>query len=95
MRIYSALAVLVLLFSVSCSNNGQEEKHFDLVTEIDAVPVSISEILNPNNVIKLKDYIVLQNAVDAAVDVYYVYSRVRNWSFCIHLLTMAVDRRNI
>lgn len=74
MRMYSALAVPVLLLSVSCTNSGQMEKHFDVVKEIKAEQVFISEILNPNNIIKLEDYIVLQNAVDAAVDVYYVYS---------------------
>jgi hypothetical protein len=53
MRMYSALAVPELLLSVSCTNSGQMEKHFDVVKEIKAEQVFISEILNPNNIIKL------------------------------------------
>lgn len=70
--ILSVMSGCILL--VSCSMNPRVEKTFPVVDKVEASYHRIEEILGIVNIIKLNDYIVLQNGSEGVADFFFVYS---------------------
>lgn len=70
--ILSVMSGCILL--VSCSRNPRVEKTFPVVDKVEASYHRIEEILGIVNIIKLDDYIVLQNGSEGVDDFFFVYS---------------------
>ena len=70
--------LLLLSFAMaaifSCADKSKAVKTFDVVKNLKAEQIPISEILNINNIIKLENYIVLQNTGEGGDYFYFVYS---------------------
>ena len=64
---------IILLILTSCGSETAE-KNFGEVKDVSAELIGIDELLQANNIIKLEDYIVLQNGSEAVEDFYFVYS---------------------
>lgn len=60
----------------SCVQNGNQRaiKHFEINENLSAEYVEIDEIIEINNIVKLDDYIILQNVSEGVDDFFFVYS---------------------
>ncbi len=71
----NCIIILTIVFSViSCDRGRRADRLLEAARCIEADTVKISAILHINNIIKLEDYIVLQNGSDGVDDFYFVYS---------------------
>lgn len=68
------LLSIAIAVTFSCTDKSKAVKSFDVIKDLTAEQISVSEILNINNIIKLEDYIVLQNTGEGGNDFYFVYS---------------------
>ena len=69
------LGILIISWMFySCTSYHGAEKHFDATVKINAECIIINELLGINNIIKLDDYLILQNGSEGVEDFFFVYS---------------------
>ena len=67
------VAFFVLLF-VSCATEDKADKVFDVEKTAEAEYIPVNELLEINNIVKLDDYLILQNGSEGVEDFFFVYS---------------------
>ena len=67
------VAFFVLLF-VSCAAEDKADKVFDVEKTAEAEYIPVNELLEINNIVKLDDYLILQNGSEGVEDFFFVYS---------------------
>jgi len=75
---------IVLCICFSCSDNSSERKMNDVFSEdisLVADKLPINEVINPVSIVKLKDFLVVQNEYISGEDCFYVYS-LDKMKFC-------------
>ena len=73
--------VLILLFFVSCTNNGKKEiNEFPKKINLESKKIEIKEIIKPVSILVLDNYLVVQNEFDPNVDCFFIYS-LENFRF--------------
>ena len=81
MKFVLAIALCVCF---SCSDNSSIRKMNDVFSDdvkLVAEKMPVKEVLNPGNIVKLKDYLIVQNEYISGEDCFYVYSLVK-MKFC-------------
>ena len=81
MKFVLAIALCVCF---SCSDNSSVRKMNDVFSDdvkLVAEKMPVKEVLNPGNIVKLKDYLIVQNEYISGEDCFYVYS-LDKMKFC-------------
>lgn len=75
MKIFKyAVVALFASLPVSCADGDRADKVFGREITVEAEYIPVNELLEINNIVKLDDYLILQNGSEGVEDFFFVYS---------------------